>query len=506
MKIDPLLRWHKQIKRQRDLNFVSTILKQSDKADIYLVGGFVRDLLIGRASKDIDFVVAGVPKSKLVTILRKHGTVSFVGRTFGVFKFVPKGKHGEEAIDIALPRIDLPKGKTGAYRDVQVVTKSSISIEEDLQRRDFTVNALAWSLRHKELIDLGQGLKDLSQKKLRTVGKAEERFKEDFSRMLRGLRFACQLGFDFEPSTWTALRRMVNHLNDRYKNQDVVPREVIAKELLKAFYNSPSRALDLYDRSGALVALIPEMTAMKTCPQPKPYHMEGTVWQHTVLALKKMESATFKRYFPERPDAELIMTVLFHDIGKPPTLKTPRKHGTDRIRFDGHDVIGGQMAKAIAERLKFASPSSASALHVDPENLRWLISFHLLLLHDRAREMKLATIEKYFLAHPLSIKLQQLILADSIATIPKSGRPYMKHLQTLWRIIGNIKQHGSKPPPPLLKGDMVMKLLGIASGPDVGFILRRLREEQLLRAVRTKIQATAFIKHEYAILQHRRTG
>lgn len=495
--VSAIVRWQNKAMKGPYLAFARALMKKHPQGRLYLVGGFVRDLLLGRPCKDIDFVVTGVPRVKLVAHLKKNGRVNFVGRTFGVFKFVPKGQHGNDAIDIALPRLDLPKGRSGAYRDVKVISRSSVPIEDDLRRRDFTVNALAWNILEKRMIDLGSGFKDLRACELRAVGKPEDRFREDFSRMLRGLRFAAELNFSIEPKTWQALKTLVRHLNDIRHGIYVVPREVLAKEMLRAFYADPVKALELYDRSGALKILALEMEAMKTCPQPKPYHMEGTVWRHTVLALRTLQSRRFRSFFPERPDAELVMATLWHDLGKPPTLKTPKEHGVDRIRFDGHDVVGGKMAKEIAERLKLASPPVDSHYHVNPEHLDWLISHHLLLLHDRAREMKLTTIEKYFVRHPLAVKLQQLILVDSLATIPKSGRPVLKHLTTLWKILKRMGGTERRLPPPLLDGNDLMSVLDIPSGPVVGLLLRRLREQQLLGLVKNKKQAVQFVKKDY---------
>lgn len=497
MRTDPLIHWQKAALRKSQFAFLRALRKHPG-AGVYVVGGFVRDLLLRRESTDVDVVVSGVPKTVLVKLLKEHGRVSFVGKVFGVYKFVPRGMHGSDAIDIALPRVDLPKGRTGAYRDIDVVSRPDLPIQEDLRRRDFTVNALAWDVVHASLVDVGTGLADLRAKKLRTVGRAEERFQEDFSRMLRGLRFACQLGFTFDRQTWSALAANIHHLNDRRRGEDVVPRESIAKELLKTFWLDPVNAFDLYDRSGAFGVLMPELLAMKKCPQPKPYHMEGSVWAHTKLALERLSSPAFQRRFPGKPDAELVLATLFHDIGKPPTLKTPRKDGVDRIRFDGHDVVGGRLAHAIATRLKLSSQDADSPLHVNPDHLHWLISLHLLLLHDRAREMKLSTIERYFITHPLGTKLQQLILADSLATLPPSGRPYLAHLTSLWTVLSSIQRHGAKPPVALLSGHEVMELVHLESGPDVGLLLRRLREAQLQRLVKTKRQARQFILRDYA--------
>ena len=497
-RVPALQAWQRYMLARSELQFYRGLVRRYPEAKLYLVGGVVRDLLIGRPLKDLDFVVTGLPQYRLTSLLKNFGRVDLVGRTFGVIKFTPKGKHGSEAIDIALPRLDEVGQGSGAYRDVRVRRRANLPIEADLVRRDFTVNALAWDIAARQLIDTGFGLADLKARRLRTVGNPIMRFHEDFSRMLRGLRFSSELCFDFEPRTWQALKVNVHHLNDvTNEGTYVVPREVVAKELLKALYADALKAVALYDRSGAFQVLMPEVLAMKKCPQPKPYHMEGSVWQHSLLALKALNSKAFRTRYPERPDAELVLAVFLHDLGKPYTLKTPQRHGVDRIRFDGHDVVGGTMAKAIAERLKLASLPTDGPLHVNPEHLVWLLHHHLLLLHDTVRRMKLTTIEKYFVRHPLATKLQQLILVDSLATIPRSGRPVLRHLYDLRRILKRLAGRRRHLPAPLLSGDEIMGVLGIISGPSVGILLRRLREEQLLGAVRTKAQARAYIRRTY---------
>ncbi|MFA5954151.1 MAG: hypothetical protein WC817_01270 [Patescibacteria group bacterium] len=493
-----LKRWQRNAFRTRDLNFVRALFAGYPKAKVYLVGGMVRDLLLNRETKDYDFVVTNVPEAKLLAFLKKHGRVNLVGKTFGVFKFVPKGKHGSEAIDIALPRLDLPGKGTGAYKDVKVVSKANLPIEEDLLRRDFTVNALAWCLNNQTLIDPSGGLVDLKKKTLRTVGEPEKRFKEDYSRLLRGLRFNVELKFSFEAKTWRSLKKLTAKLNDTVRQEFVVPREVIAKELLKTFYADPVAALKLYDESGAIKILLPELLLMKKCPQPRRYHTEGSVWKHTELALAALYSAAFRRRHSEEPNAELIIAVLLHDAAKPVMLRTPAKDNVDRVRFDGHDVVGGKMARVIAERLKLASMPAESVLHVDPANLEWLIAKHLLLLHARPRDMKLTTIERYFITHPLGASLKALMLADTLGTIPRSGRPYVLHLNELEKVVQKMAGARSrKLPPPLLNGDEIMELLSISGGPTIGFLKRKLREEQLLGTVATKQQAKSFLRRIY---------
>jgi len=488
--------WQHQALKTKALAFYQPLINRYPKAGVYLVGGMVRDLLLGRETKDFDFVITKVGEKALITFLKKYGRVNLVGKMFGVIKFTPPSIREDEAIDIALPRLDKPGKGTGAYRDVTIVRRATLSILDDLVRRDYTVNAIAWSLTEKKLIDPANGISDLKKKLLRTVGESAQRFQEDYSRLLRGLRFSVVLGFGFAPQTWTSLKSLTKKLNAKVDDEFVVPREVIARELLKTFLVDPVAALTMYDKSGALSVLIPEIEATKRCPQPRRFHTEGSVWKHTILALSALRSRAYRRWITEEPDAELVVTVLLHDLAKPTMLRTPSTNKVDRVRFDGHDVVGGKMARAIAERLKLASPAVASGLHVDPANLEWLIGHHLILLHARPSEMKLTTIERYFVSHPLAHKLKALLLADTLGIIPADGRSYTKHLVELEAVLKKLcSTRSHKLPSPLLGGEEIMAYLKIGSGPKVGFLKRKLREEQLLGSVKTKAAAKRFLKN-----------
>jgi poly(A) polymerase len=507
-----------------NLEFIKKLQKQFPKAKIYLVGGMVRDLALGRQSIDYDFVVAGVPKKRLELALAKMGKVDLVGKTFGVYKFKPRNFKQAEAIDIALPRTEHAFG-TGGYRDVKVKSDWRLPIEKDLERRDFTINAMALKLQitnYKSqitnkfkiqnskpvLIDPHGGLADLKKQKIRAVGKPEERFKEDYSRMLRAIRLACQLNFDIEPKTWKAIKKSIKNLNKksvdnldreiRPKNKTpkknkswVVPREVIAKELVKAMAENPARALELLDKSGAIKVLMPELLKMKKCPQPKIFHSEGDVWQHTILALQKLSSLKFKKEFPNQPISnEVIWGILFHDIAKPYT-----KTVTDRIRFNEHDIKGAKMFIKIAERLRLSS----TGLNI--EKVATIIKKHLLPTHSKVNAMKETTIEKYFFNEQFPGKdLLMLIYADILATIPPSGKPDFKSYKKLKKRILDLKKKAkirrkqAELPPELLDGYEIMKVLKIKPGPKIGKIKEQLREAQLEGEIKTKKEAREFIK------------
>ncbi|HBX16465.1 MAG TPA: hypothetical protein DEF57_04215, partial [Candidatus Magasanikbacteria bacterium] len=282
------------LKQAAGLGFANRLLKKFPEAKIYLVGGIVRDWILKRVSQDYDFVVSGVPTKKLEAFLKTQGQVNLVGRRFGVFKFTPK--KSTLTLDIALPRTEHAWG-TGGYKDVETQSDWRLPIEEDLKRRDFTINAMALEMSEKKLIDPFDGQTDLKKKLIKTVGKPRERFKEDYSRMLRALRFAAQLNFTIEKNTWLALIKMMKKISN-----GIVPAEVIAKEFIKSLMSDPVKTLDLWGASGALKYLMPELLKMRNCPQPKEFHAEGDVWTHTRIALKNLTTPAYKKFLKTLPE------------------------------------------------------------------------------------------------------------------------------------------------------------------------------------------------------------
>ncbi|TAL20128.1 CCA tRNA nucleotidyltransferase [Patescibacteria group bacterium] len=472
------------------------ILKKQG-AELYVVGGAVRDALLGRKDRrDLDLVVRGIPLTALTRLLKKFGAVNEVGRTFGVLKFVPRGQKDGAAIDIALPRTEFSFG-TGGYKDVETKSRHTLPLTQDLQRRDFTVNAMAWDLGAGALFDPLGGERDLSKKILRAVGAPAARFKEDYTRILRLLRFSVELGFAIHPATWSAAKKLAPRLNDRRAGQWVVPRELVAKELLKAFATDPLAAFDFFDRAGIWRVLVPEIEAMKRVPQPKEYHTEGDVWQHTRLALQTLVWSKFAKKFPDGWDAETALGVLFHDIGKPPTLKTPEKHGVDRVRFDGHDKQGSHMTRAVAERLALSS-YKAPRVDVSPERLEWIVAHHLLMVSADIEELRPRTIEKYFLSEKNpGDSLRKIMFCDVAATLSRNGRPFWTSFNALERRIKKIAVRQTKKgemPKALLNGDEIMRAVKIKPGPAVGKLIAALRDKQLAGKVKNKKAALKLVR------------
>lgn len=465
-------------------------------ARVYLVGGAVRDILLGKKVTDVDLVVRNVSGDQLEDFLATRGRVVFAGKTFGVWKFHEVGKPKNEVYDIALPRTEFSLHKQGIYKDFSVQTNPKLPIEDDLGRRDFTVNAMAYDLVEEKLIDKHGGQTDLAAKIIRTVGEPAERFQEDFSRLLRALRFSLQLGFTIEPKTLNAISAMIANLNNEIDGKRVLPYEVIAEELLKSLKVDPAKTLDLWDEVGATHEIMPELLKMKGCPQPENWHTEGDVWDHTRLALEKLSAPEFKKEFGDKAvDLELILAVLFHDAGKPYTIRTPEKDGTDRIRYDEHDTVGADIAKKVLTRLKVAAPPD---LNVKPNRVAWTVRYHMLSVHGNPADMRPTTIEKYFFSRTQpSQTLLKLMFADGLATINQEGNGMSDRFELVKNRMQEIKMrtnsHGHSLVKALVNGGDIMEKLSIKAGVKIGEILELVRQKQLTGEIKSRSKALEFL-------------
>ncbi|MBI4600300.1 CCA tRNA nucleotidyltransferase [Candidatus Uhrbacteria bacterium] len=512
----------KHLLSQKRFLFIKKLFFAFPKAEAYLVGGAVRDMLLGRETKDYDIVVRNVSLARLQKFLQTQGSVNLVGKKFGVFKFTPshrsrKAGSGTNSLreiepdlvfDIALPRTEFSIGHTGHYRDFSVQSDPTLPIEDDLSRRDFTINALAWDIKNNACIDPFGGQRDKKKKIIRAVGKPSARFGEDYSRALRAVRFACSFGYSLEEETARALFRFAKKLNEEIvpkkrfsKKVDsnsfrVVPYEVIAKEMVRAFIADPLRAFDLYDSFGLFKTLAPELLAMKRCPHDSRWHSEGDVWTHTRLALSRLRAAQFRAEFgPETPSPLLVFAVLFHDAGKPATIQVPGKDPVDRIRYIGHDRVGAEMARSIVERLRLASVEGMS---VDAETIHWLVKNHLLILNTPVEKMRNNTIERYFYKDPnRGLLLRQLMFADGSASLQKNLQPGLQAYRRFKKKLAEFEgrnTRGAHLPAALLDGDDIMKVCRIKPSARVGELKMALREEQLAGRIKNKREAKAWLK------------
>ena len=501
------------------LAWTKKLQKEFPESELYLVGGAVRDSLLGiniKDIKDLDFVVRHVSISKLENFLSTLGWIEKLGKTFGVLKFKQNKfskQAGFEPFDIALPRSEFSIA-TGGYKDFTVKFDKDLSIKDDLLRRDFTINAIALKIYpNLELIDPFNGIYDLKNKKINCVGKPQERLTEDYTRIMRAVRFACQLNFEIDPKTISAIKKITPHLNDKKENNDwISPREVIAKEFLKSFLHNPLLAIELFDKLNIFKILAPQILKMKKCEQPAEFHSEGDVWQHTLLALQNLNSKKYlsfnkklSQFFDlEKIDnkksyLELIIALFLHDIGKPYTIQKPTKqNGLDRLRFNNHDTEGAKIAEQICKNLALSSPDKFG---INCQNVSWLIQKHMMLLHGNPSEFRPTTIEKNFFSEKYpGINLIRLAFLDSLATIPKTGKlekdligSLLKRIKEMQSLITK-KQFEKTLPQEFLTGAEIMQIKKIKAGPQIGQLKNELRELQLSGNIKTKQQAIQYLK------------
>ncbi len=475
------------------------LVKTFPKAEVFLVGGAVRDIILDTKVTDFDFLVCNVSSEDLESFLAKNGSVVFAGSNFGVWKFREIGRPAHEVYDIALPRTEFSMHNQGLYRDFNVQTDPHLPVEKDLHRRDFTINAMAYNLQTETIIDPHNGQADLKAKLLRTVGDPEERFTEDFSRMIRALRFSLQLNFDIEAETRSTIKKMIVRLNDTIQDKRVVPYEIISEEFLKSLLHNPRKAIEVWDEYGALAEIAPELLTMKGCPQPDEWHTEGDVWTHTMLALDALYDERYKATFgAKEPSLDLILAVLFHDVGKPYTMTTPERDGVDRIRFNEHDIVGADIARRVLERLHASAPPD---IGVDVDAICWAIRHHMLLVHGKPERMKETTIERYFFSERWpSDLLIHVMYVDGLATLGPEGTGYTNNYEALDARMQEIKKttgsHGRKLVKPLINGHDIIQAWGSNPGRHVGIMLEKVRQKQLSGDITSKKEALAFVQSE----------
>jgi len=492
-----------KIEDSPDLKFTKEFYKEFKKHEqnprLYLVGGAVRDGLLKRDTENFDFLATGLNKEELGQFLGKHGKVIETEKEdFPIFKFIPEGSELKVPIDVALPRKEKWIPHKG-YQDVEMKTSPELSLEDDVGRRDFTINAIAYDFKENKLIDIHNGVEDLKKGIIRAVDKPGERFDEDPSRILRAIRFSSQLDFKIEKNTSEAMKEKRDEINKLYDDKGVeksrVSREIIAKEFLKSFDADPAGTLELYDKYGILNLgvekereqdkILPEVDAMKNTRQPKNFHSEGDVWEHTKLALKNL---------PPDASIDLKLAALFHDVGKPPTYS--KKPG-DRIRFNEHDKKGAEITRRICNRLRF---SATGEIKVNVDKIVWLVENHMICLSDKVENMRERTIEKYFFREDKwGDDLLKLSYVDISATVPPSEKSDFTNYNKLKKRIEDIRTKAASPEvkkklvPELLNGDDIIEITNITPGPLVGDIKNALRELQLGGKIKEREEAEELV-------------
>lgn len=427
-------------KRALALQIVQTLREKGHEA--YFVGGCVRDLLLKKSPKDFDVATSAVP-DEIVKLFPK--TVP-VGAQFGVIIVILEGQQFE----VATFRAD--KGYKDGRRPTGVRFTDA---KEDALRRDFTVNGLFYDPVGRKVLDWVGGEKDLKKKVIRAIGNPRKRFEEDKLRIMRAARFASVLGFKIEPKTFAAAKKLAPKIK-------VVSQERVRDELVKMFTGpDPARALHLLDKLGLLKEVLPEVEKMKGVQQPRAYHPEGDVFKHTALLLKQLKN----------PTEVLAFGCLLHDVGKPPTFRR-----SDRIRFNGHDVVGARMTQGILERLRFSNDVKEKVVACVEGHMRF----------KDVTKMRESTLKKFMQRPTFETELEQHRI-DCLASHGDISN---------WHFLKKKLRQFSKQdirPEPLLSGKDILEM-GFKEGPVIGKILRAVEEAQLENVLKTREDALEWVQ------------
>ena len=413
----------------------------------YFAGGCVRDRLLGICAKDYDIASSARPEEVQALFPRTFA----VGAHFGVVVVHEEGHDFE----VATFRSD------GAYVDgrrPEGVVFSSPQL--DAERRDFTINGLFYDPLAEEVIDFVAGRADLAARVLRAIGDPVARFREDRLRLLRAVRFAAVLGFEIEPATWQAL---LAHAGDIHE----VSAERIREELVKIFLSSARvRGFDLLVASGLMEQVLPEITALRGCEQPPQFHPEGDVFIHTRAMLALL---------PEQVSVPLVFGVLFHDIGKPPTFAVDP---TGRIRFNGHEKVGADMAARILERLRFSRADGDATISAVANHMAF----------KDVQEMRVAKLKRFMAREGFADELE----LHRVDCTSSNGM-----LQNHAFLLAKGAEFAAAPliPPPLITGHD-LKMLGLAPGPHFKQILDAISERQLEGTLTTRDAALDWVRVE----------
>jgi poly(A) polymerase len=415
-------------------------------------GGAVRDRLLGREPGDHDVATSAHPE-EVEALFPRSVTV---GAKFGVVVVPVDGVN----VEVATFRAD---GRYVDGRRPEGVVFSDPPT--DASRRDFTVNGLFEDPATGEVLDYVGGRADLAARVLRAIGDPESRFREDHLRLLRAVRFACQLGFAIEPATFQAVRRLAPLVA-------TVSAERTRDELVKILRHGRGRGLRLLHATALLEVVLPEIAATRGVPQPPQFHPEGDVFVHTCLVLDRLELDGVER---SEADALLLSAVL-HDVGKPPTRSVD---ADGRIRFNGHDAEGESMSTDILERFRLPTKQV--------ERVAALVGTHMTFPNlPKMRPNKL----RRFLGDPdfpLHLTLHRADCGASHGDLSLARFCEEKRAEL-----------GSEPvlPPPLVTGRDLMEV-GYPPGPEMGRLLAWLRDRQLDGELHSKEEAVRRVQDTF---------
>jgi poly(A) polymerase len=436
--------------------FIIDCLRQAGFA-AYFAGGCVRDRILGLPAKDFDIATDARPQ----VVQQMFENTLAVGAKFGVILVVL----GEDQFEVATFRADLP------YLDGRRPSAVRFgTLEEDVQRRDFTIGGMYSDPSTGRVIDLVGGMRDLRAGVIRAIGNADTRFEEDHLRMLRAVRFAARLGFEINAATWGALQRSAAKIA-------LVAAERIGEEIAMIMtQGGTARGVDLLVESGLAAVIMPEVPALRGCPQPVNFHPEGDVYRHTSLMLSML---------PRGCSETLAFGALFHDIAKPPCLAI---EPDGRMTYYSHTDTGARIAIDLLQRLR--RPRTVQ------ERVAYLVHNHLRMVD--APRMRRATLKRMFAEEGFS-ELLDLSLLDTLAS-----SSYLGFYHFCRRAMSTMSAEEIRPPR-LITGDDLIAL-GFAPGPAFKHILREIEDHHLDGTLKTREEALNYAREHYISTQATDSG
>ncbi|CAM5477138.1 CCA tRNA nucleotidyltransferase [Streptomyces abikoensis] len=464
---------------------VSELLRVSPVADdlarrfkeagftLALVGGSVRDALLGRLGNDLDFTTDARPEDVLKIVRPWADAVWEVGIAFGTV--------GCRKADFD---IEVTTYRSEAYDRTSRKPEVSYgdSIEEDLVRRDFTVNAMAVALPEKEFIDPHNGLEDLAARVLRTPGTPEESFSDDPLRMMRAARFAAQLDFEVAPEVVTAMTEMAGRL-------EIVSAERIRDELNKLILSDhPRKGLKLLVDTGLAALVLPELPALRL--ERDEHHRHKDVYEHTLTVLEQAIALEAPRDQPGGgPDLVLRLAALLHDIGKP---RTRRFEKDGRVSFHHHEVVGAKMTKARMTKLKYSNELV--------KDVSKLVELHLRFHGYGTGEWTDSAVRRYVRdAGHLLERLHKLTRSDCTTRNKRKANALSRAYDGLEERIARLQEQEELDAiRPDLDGNQIMEILGVGPGPQVGKAYKHMLELRLEHGPMSHDEAVAALKEWWA--------
>ena len=421
----------------------------------YLVGGCVRDLLLGGQPKDFDIATDARP-DRIMSLFPNSGCV---GAHFGVVLV----RDSLEQVEVATFRSD------NDYSDGRRPTSVHFEHEprQDVLRRDFTINGLLMDPESGEVLDYLGGRADLDRRVSRAIGDPAVRFREDHLRLLRAVRFAARLDFEIDPQTFAAIQR-------DHELIATVSAERVREELARILTEGGARrGFELLDESGLLAVILPEVSAMKGVEQPPQFHPEGDVWVHTLLLLAGMHN----------PTLTLALGALLHDVGKPNTFRV-----ADRIRFDGHVEEGVRLAHQILSRLRFSNDET--------EQVEALVANHMKF--KDLQQMRQSTLKR-FLRMPNFLEHLELHRLDCMASNKR-----LESYEFAREKLNEFPDEHLKPEPLVTGADLIAA--GYHPGPIFSRILHAVEDAQLEGRIHTAGEGLALVLEMFPLEGHADSG